>query len=178
MTDEEYVFHETSRERKRNARGDYNKKRQGGKHVRLSTDSMTRKEWEKMNGEVITFELDQPRSWEEYKEIPDDLKFEYLEYLWAKYEATPSMLGMMFNVNRRTVYEEQKRLGLVCPTTRGKPKASVIKKWGEFLNVEKPEQKPDVRPSEKQIQQTVTTLRDMLEQLVGKGARVTIELTL
>ena len=113
MTDEEYVFHQTNNERKRNGFGDYKKKRQGGKTVKLPNDNITRKEWEKMNGEVVTLELDQPRSWEDYQQIPDSLKFEYLQYLWAQYKATPTMLADMLKIDRQKVIREQSRLGLV-----------------------------------------------------------------
>ena len=51
MNDAEYLFKQTSSERKRIGRGDYNKKRQGGKAIRFPSDHLTKKEIEAMSGE-------------------------------------------------------------------------------------------------------------------------------
>ena len=171
MTDEEYVFHQTNRERKRNGRGNFSKKRQGGKVVTLPSDSLTRKEWEKMNGEVLTFEFDQPRSWEVYQQIPDNLKFEYLKYLWAKYEATPTMLGDMLGVDRKKVMHEQKRLGLVCPTKRGHQPRAVIERWEKFVGKNDLFKVAHAEPKELDIVSIISAL-------AGSGAKLTIEVTL
>ena len=44
MTDAEYLFRQTSKERKRNGIGDFHKKRGGGKVVRFPSDHLSRKE--------------------------------------------------------------------------------------------------------------------------------------
>lgn len=51
MTDEEYLFRQTEIERKRIGYGDRNKKRQGGRYVRLPSDNLSRKERNAMNHE-------------------------------------------------------------------------------------------------------------------------------
>ena len=43
MTDEEFIFRQISAERKRIGRGDFNKKRKGGRFVRLPSDNLTKK---------------------------------------------------------------------------------------------------------------------------------------
>lgn len=79
MTDEEYIFRQTERERKRNGWGTFNKKRQGGRSVRLPSDGMTKKEWAKMNGEVKTYDFSKLMSWAEFRKIPRDIQQQYLD---------------------------------------------------------------------------------------------------
>ena len=79
MTDEEFIFRQTERERKRDGRGTFNKKRQGGKVVRLPSDGMTKREWEKMNGEVKTYDFSKLMSWAEFRKIPHDIQQQYLD---------------------------------------------------------------------------------------------------
>ena len=176
MTDEEYIFHETSRERKRNGVGDFSKRRQGGKHVHLSSDNLSRKEWEKMNGEVITFELDQPRSWQEYIELPDHVKIDYLLHLQEKYNAGPSMIGSMMGMSRSTVENEINRLKVERKSSRGHRTGKQMEAWGEFLNVGYVP-KPKKQEVEKDFENP-TSLAELLSALSGTGAKITIELTL
>jgi hypothetical protein len=79
MTDEEYIFRQTERERKRDGWGTFNKKRQGGRNVRLPSDGMTKKEWAKMNGEVKTYDFSKLMSWAEFRKIPHDIQQQYLD---------------------------------------------------------------------------------------------------
>lgn len=179
MTDEEFVFHETNRERKRNGRGDYNKKRQGGKQVRLSTDHMSRREWEKLNGEVVNIAMDQPRTWKEYKSLPDDeIKASYWKYLNVKYDATPSMLAGMFGVSRNSVMLEKKRLGLNLPTIKGKPPQEVLDRWGEFISPTLPKIEMPEETKESFDPNYISKILYSLNSLRGSGAKLTIEITL
>ena len=170
MTDEEYVFHETSRERKRNGYGDYHKKRQGGK-PRLPSDHLSEKERKSMNSEVTTYELDKPRNWYEYKELPEDIKKEYLNLLYTKYGATNSMMGGMFGVAISTIKYEKNRLGINQPAPRGKTPKAKHEKWIAFYK--KAEEVPP-----QVIEKTKSSLGDVLTQLLGTGVKVTIELQL
>lgn len=78
MTDEEYVFRQTERERKRDGRGTFNKKRQGGKTVRFPSDYMTKKEREQMNGAVKTWKEQEFYTYEEWKALPEDVQIRHL----------------------------------------------------------------------------------------------------
>ena len=85
MTDEEYLFRQTERERKRNGYGDKCKKRQGGRVVRLPSDNLTRKEMEAMNGEVKSYSLKAFYSWDEFKSLPDDIKLRWINSFITRY---------------------------------------------------------------------------------------------
>lgn len=184
----EYLFYETANERKRNGIGDYHKKRRGGRNVRLCSDNLTRKEWEKMNGEVITVNLDQPRTWGEYKELPDNYKKDYMEHLYEKYKATPNMLAAMFRVTRATVFGELNRLDLHFEYKKGKVSSGIIDAWGKFLyeRYEIPqehtepekESKLEIKPEPKPILIPLedTSIRAKLREMFGPGVKFTIEI--
>ena len=83
MTDEKYLFEQTSRERKRNARGSFAKK--GGsrsKRCSLPSDKLTAKERKELNGAVETLNMVKIYDKEEFKALPDTLKVEYLKNLF------------------------------------------------------------------------------------------------
>ena len=60
MTDEEYIFRQTERERKRDGRGAFNRVcGSKSKKCSLPSDHMTRKEIIAMSGEVQTYTLNE-----------------------------------------------------------------------------------------------------------------------
>ena len=127
-----------------------------------------------MNGEVITFELDQPRSWEEYKELPDHVKIDYLLFLQKKYNAGPSMIGSMMGMSRGTIEKEMNRLKVERKATRGHRTGKQMKVWGEFLY-------KGYEPVPSEIAEAIDQpmpLAELLDMLRGTGAKITIELTL
>ena len=83
MTDEKYVFEQTSRERKRTARGAYAKK--GGsrsKRCSLPSDNLTAKQRKELNGAVENLNTMKIYTWNEFKRLPNTLKEEYLKILY------------------------------------------------------------------------------------------------
>ena len=103
MTDAEYLFRQTSSERKRIGRGDYNKKRQGGKVIRFPSDGLSRKEKKALNGEVMTYRFYKPITWEEFKKLPNDIRQEYLDMIKEKFGLIPGPLmaesfGVVYSV--------------------------------------------------------------------------------
>ena len=179
MNDAEYVFHTTNSERKRNGCGDYHKKRRGGRNVRLGSDNLTRKEWEKMNGEVITVELDQPRTWEEYKELPDNYRKDYLNFLISKYSPSKDRLARMFGIAYSNFCKEWDRLGMPKPGYRGRSSDQQLRDWAVFINNygEKPatKEKPEPEPKIPPLQVVDQSIRAELRKMFGPGVKFTIE---
>lgn len=105
MTDEEYVFRSECADRKRVARGSFNKRSHAGKggRVKMPSDYMTKKERDKMNGEVQSYNLNSPMKWAQFKRMPDDIKREYLSTIISKYNPQQKALAEMFGVSRNTV---------------------------------------------------------------------------
>ena len=133
MRDAEYLFKQTSLERKRIGRGDFNNKRQGGKQVRLPSDNMSRKEWEKMNGECKSFNLAKPVKWAAFKQWPADLQRNYLTGLQEKFNAKSGHMAAMFGVSTKTLFLLTQTIGFKF--SRGK--APLLKSaWYAFVNGE------------------------------------------
>jgi hypothetical protein len=187
MTDEAYVFRQTELERKRTGRGDFNKKRQGGRRVRLPSDNMTQKEWKKMNGTVKTYNMNAPVSWREFSSWPNDIQCEYIVTLMEKYNVGTPELAKMFGISSCSVRARRKELGIAGHL--GGRRGEVSPKWELFLaeahpvyaSSEKVDEETEI-PSEKveppADEDEVIRLAALLSALKGTGAKLTIEVTL
>lgn len=142
MNDAEYLFKQTSLERKRIGRGDYNKKRQGGKTIRFPSDYLTKKEREMMNGNTKTYHMERPVKWADFKNWPDDLKRAYLLGLREKFHAFTTPVASMLGVSTVTLSNLQRDLGIPLPSGGKRPALKVVD-WERFLNGE-PEELPQV----------------------------------
>lgn len=121
MTDEEYLFKQTSEERKRIAQGAFNKKRQGGKYVRLPSDNLTRKEREALNGEVKQYKEKPFYKWEEFKKMPDDLKLKWLNSTTSRYGITLATVAQeCFGISKTGLYDYLKRNDLYVYANKSK----------------------------------------------------------
>lgn len=113
MTDPEYLFKQTEIERKRIGRGDRNKKRGGGRYVRLPSDNMTKKEREAMNGEIKTYKVKEFYNWEEFKALPDDLQLKWVNSLINRYGCSVYAIStVVFGGARNRLYLHLTRKGL------------------------------------------------------------------
>lgn len=101
MRDAEYVFNKEIRDKKRIARGARNKVN-GIKSQKctLPYELMTRKEIKAMSGEVSTWRMNQFYSWDEFKDMPADLKVEYLNKMIDGFDISVSNLANdLFNIS-------------------------------------------------------------------------------
>lgn len=195
MTDEEYIFRQTSAERKRIGRGDFNKKRKGGRYVRLPSDHLSKKEREKMNGEVINYNMNAPVAWEAFKRWPQDLAREYIRRLEEAYNVKSEDIAGMLGVCRSSYCKYKSLLGITSKSGRGKP----IDRdgWAKFLGakefapevlvksspvveekVELPEKKEEKQEPIKVDTSSIMNIAILLDALKGTGAKLTIEVTL
>ena len=83
MTDEKYTFITDVAEKKRTARGAFNKRTHNGKggKVRFPSDYLSNKERNEMNGKVREYRMNSPITYSEFKKYPDDLKKNYVKRL-------------------------------------------------------------------------------------------------
>ncbi len=79
---------------------------------KLSTDHMTRKEWEKMNGECITVNLNAPISWEAWKALPKRMQEEYYNNLADTYGVGREQIAQMMGCSAEAVRLYAKQNGL------------------------------------------------------------------
>lgn len=114
MTDEEYIFRTECAEKKRTARGSFNRLSHAGKggRVKMPSDYMTKKERDQMNGEVQSYTLRCPMKWEHFKRLPDDLKHEYLSAIISKYNPQREALAKMFGITPNTLYVTCREVGI------------------------------------------------------------------
>lgn len=87
MTDAEFIFRKEVQEKKRNGYGARNKKNGSkSKKCTLPSDYMTRKEKQALNGEVKSWDLKKFYSYEEFKQMPDDIQIEYVNSILSRYD--------------------------------------------------------------------------------------------
>ena len=124
MKDEEYLFHRTCREQKNIARSARNKRTHNGKggRVKFPSDYMTKKELQKMNGEVKSYRLNEPMTWEEFKAMPDDIKETYVKLLREKFDVPDMYIAEMMGVSKDKVFRLFNKLGLLREQRKGRKK--------------------------------------------------------
>ena len=174
MKEAEYVFRQTSRERAINARGDKHKKRGSGHYVRLPSDNMTRKEKNAMNGKCVSINLNEPTTWDEFREWPTDIQAEYIKKLEATYRVTSPLIAKMMGVS--DIYFREYRRTKGFPSARGGFRNPDLDAWEKFLN--KPVTEVKKEPEKEEDDDSFWRVECLLRSLVGTGAKITIEVTL
>lgn len=115
MTDEEYIFRTECAEKKRTARGSFNRLPRAGRggRVKMPSDYMTKKERDKMNGEVQSYNLNSPMKWMQFKRMPDDIQREYINSLIEKFDPQQTAIAEMLAVSAGTLNKLcRERLGI------------------------------------------------------------------
>jgi len=110
MKDETFTFIETVKERADPARSAFKK----GKHkgCMLPHENLTRKELNKMNGEVNTINLNKPMKWAEFKALDADIQQRYIKRLRDLYNVSVDALAGMFGLYPNTVHKMFRIMGL------------------------------------------------------------------
>lgn len=206
MTDERYTFISDVRDKKRVARGYYNKVRQGGR-IKMPSDYMNRKEKRKLNGEIKTYNLSAPMTWKAFRLMPDHIQVEYVEGLRGKYKTNGALLAKMFGVSNASVIawgkahnvkfphcnssrEDRMKWDLFCTNGSDKPAAAEAP-TEEALPVETVEMPDVVEQIDPRVEKPAVVERAvsaqkadlnniavLLSMLTGTGAKLTIEVTL
>ena len=114
MKDEKYVFIQDLIEKKTIGRGSFNKRSHcgGSGKKKWASEYMTKKELEKMNGELKTYRLNDPITWEEFKAMPDDIKKMYIKGIQERFNPFDASIARMFGVHQSTLLDVLKRLGM------------------------------------------------------------------
>lgn len=114
MTDEKYTFIEDLREKKKTATGAYHKRTHCGKGgaVKFPSDFMTKKEIAAMSGEVKSYKLNAPMTWEEFKAMPSDIAIAYIKALRDKYGVSDCKIFEMMGINQATGQRYIVKLGI------------------------------------------------------------------
>ena len=105
MTDERYLFMQDIKEKNRTKSGAYHK-RSGAKskYVGLPSDHMTKAEWKRRNSPVKTYNINTCiHDWNTFKELPADLKREYILRCRNTYGARLPVVAESLSVNPVTL---------------------------------------------------------------------------
>lgn len=97
----------------------------------LPSDGMTAAQWKKRNGEVMSYNLNKPMSYEAFKDLPEDAKRTYLKHLCEVHGASVGGLAEMFGVSRSTIGSIVSGLGIKF--SAGMVTNERKRKWAEFL---------------------------------------------
>ena len=132
MTDEKYTFITDVAEKKRIARGAFNKRTHNGKggKVRFPSDYLSNKERNKMNGEIREYRMNNPITYAEFKKYPDDLKKKYVKRLRDMFDVSDTDIAAMMGVKAKTLNAALIKID-ASGGRRGKRKADYVafEKW-------------------------------------------------
>ena len=73
------------------------------KKCKLSTDGLTERQLQKRNGAIVTYKLNRPMQWAEFKAMPVDIQEKYLMDLKDRFGITPTAVSRMFGVTGQSV---------------------------------------------------------------------------
>lgn len=99
MTDEAYLFKQDVREKAITARSSHKVGSSRRRKCRFSSDRLTKKEWEKLNGPIHTITPGAAMTWEAFKAVPDTLQKKYIEGILEKYKVGPNAIARMFGIS-------------------------------------------------------------------------------
>ena len=130
-------FYQDVKARKAMASGSRHK-RNGSKtkFVSLPHDNMTLGAWKKMNGEVVTYDLKSPLTWQQFKELPKDLKIEYINYLQEEFSAAGAHIARCFGIAPGYLYKylRDNEIHVSFPKGRGAKKDDV-RRLNDFFHI-------------------------------------------
>lgn len=99
MDDAEYIYKQDVKEKAITARSSHKYGSSRRRRCGLSSDNLTRKEWERMNGPVHTLKPDEALSWDRFRALPRSLQQDYIKHILSKFKVGPAALGRMFGVS-------------------------------------------------------------------------------
>ena len=121
LPDEQWDMIEDSISKKRTAQSARHRRTHCGKggSVKFPSDYMTKKELKAMNGECKSYRLNDPMMWEEFKQLPDDIKIMYIKGIREKYDIPDKYLAEAMGVASPTFCRWMKCLGCTLGVRTG-----------------------------------------------------------
>jgi len=123
-------------QKKRLARSAQHRKgKRGGQTCRMMTDHLTDKQWKELNGKVMSYNMNEPMTWAEFKSASIHIQAEYLQHLIANFKVNSSSLAQMFGVTpaavRRHIEVNQMQIRFKVGNSMT---AAEREAWERFLN--------------------------------------------
>ena len=127
MPDEQYVMISDSIEKKKIAHSSHNRKTHCGKggRVKFPSDYLSKKELKAMNGDVKSYNLNKPMTWEEFRNMPQDLQIMYIKKLRNEFGVPDIVLSKAMGICKSSFSKAMKDLNL----SLGKSAGATGKQW-------------------------------------------------
>lgn len=127
LPDEQYVMISDSIEKKKIAHSSHNRKTHCGKggRVKFPSDYLSKKELKAMNGDVKSYNLNRPMTWEEFRSMPQDLQIMYIKKLRNEFGVPDIVLSKAMGVCKSSFSKAMKDLNL----SLGKSAGATGKQW-------------------------------------------------
>ena len=127
MPDEQYVMISDSIEKKKIAHSSHNRKTHCGKggRVKFPSDYLSKKELKAMNGEVKSYNLNRPMTWEEFRSMPQDLQIMYIKKLRNEFGVPDIVLSKAMGICKSSFSKAMRDLNL----SLGKSAGATGKQW-------------------------------------------------
>lgn len=172
MNDQEYIKREFEKEcREKKNIGHSASKRVGlRKGCKLPSDYLTTSQKRKLNGEVISMNINKPMTYEEFKKLSKEMQIEYLRNLIDNHNGNFVTISDMFGITKSALmYYIKKYLDNSVHAKHGGWGAGRNKKWMEFLagGIETTDQ--NASESHENAQETTNTV-EMVTETVEKKA--------
>jgi hypothetical protein len=99
------VFYEEVRRGKELAKGSRHRKN-GSKSRKCSlpSDRLTEKQRKKLNGDIMSYQLKQPKTWEQFKAMPVDIQQEFVMCLQSEFNIGTAQFAAMFGIAKNTFW--------------------------------------------------------------------------
>lgn len=170
MTDEANLFKQDVREKAVTARSSHKVGSSRRRKCRFSSDRLTKKEWEKLNGPIHTITPGEPMTWEAFKAVPDSLQKKYVDDILEKYKVGPNAIARMFGISGAYCGNYLRSLGFTFSGhTMPSETARFLRDYGKAEEVES---KP---AADKKKHGARTPFADLLRRLFARGDRSKIE---
>lgn len=164
MDDAEYIYKQDVKEKAITARSSHKYGSSRRRRCNLSSDNLTRKEWERMNGPVHTIKPDEALSWDKFRALPKNLQQDYIKHILLRFNVGPSALGRMFGVSEAYCGDYlKKQLGF---TFQGR---TTRQETLRFLDAYRPDRGPVC--ADKKKHRAHASLADLLRCLLARGYR-------
>lgn len=115
----------------------------GAKHIKrgskskkctLPSDFLTTKQRKELNGNVTTYNLNEPMTWKSFKAMPLDIQQEYLDGVQRRFDVRQAPLADMFGVRATSMCHYFKLKGLKWGAARCElSKKDALDAWEKFV---------------------------------------------
>lgn len=121
---------------------------------KLPHEYLTRKELNALNGEVKNYDLGKPMDLDTFRDMPDDLKKQYIEDLQERFHANDYLLAEMLGCSRQSVLYHRKLLGIKGLPRGSTPGEEQLKAWKTWMGENEEQMDPPVAETPRKEEET------------------------